>query len=390
MKLTYDQTHLDLQGKVHAFLEGHWKVDRARDPAFVKEFRTKAVERGYLYRGIPRKYGGSEQAPDVVAAKIINEAFTAARAPQEVPGIGMMMLVPVLLECGTDWQKEKFVAKTVSGEYKWAQGYSEPGSGSDLASLRTRGELRDGEWIINGHKIWTTRAHEANFMFALVRTEPQASKHAGLSYLLLDFKQPGITVKPIRQISGEKEFSEVFLDDVRTPADWIVGERGNGWQISKVNLKHERSAVGAAGRAQALFRSLLKLAKSRQIDGKRAIDHPLFRDRIAAVEGYVNAQLYAGYHLTTLAVEGQTAGTLGLVSKLNNTNIGQLIAGIATDICDRTLLIMPSDTGKVGDERWFKQVMGSLGLSIAGGASNIQRNIIAERGLGLPRSGSDV
>jgi len=390
MKLTYDQVHLDLQQEVQAFLNAEWRAERAKDAEFVNDFRRKAVERGYLYRGIPRKFGGSEQSPDVVAAQIINEAFVAARAPQEVPGIGMMMLVPVLLECGTEWQKEKFIAKTVSGEYKWAQGYSEPGSGSDLASLRTRGELQDGQWVINGHKIWTTRAHEANFMFALVRTEPDAPKHAGLSYLLIDFKQPGVTIKPIRQISGEREFSEVFLDDVKTPADWIVGERGNGWQVSKVNLKHERTAVGSAGRAQALLRSLLKLAKGTKIDGKRAIDHPIFRDRIAAVDGYVNAQLYAGYYLTTLAANGQTPGTLGLVAKLNNTNIGQMIASIATDICDQALLVMPGDSGKVGDERWFRQVMGSLGLSIAGGASNIQRNIIAERGLGLPRSGTDV
>lgn len=390
MKLTYDTHHQALQCEVQAFLAEHWQPERATDAAFIADFRLKAVERGYLYRGIPRRFGGSEQSPDVVAAQIISEAFVAHRAPQEVPGIGMMMLVPVLLECGTEWQKEKFIPKTVTGEYRWAQGYSEPGSGSDLASLRTRGVLEDNEWVINGHKIWTTRAHEANFMFALVRTEPNAPKHEGLSYLLLDFKQQGVTVKPIKQISGEREFSEVFLDDVRTPADWIVGERGKGWSISKVNLKHERSAVGSAARSQALFRSLLSLARSTRVDGRPAIEDPAVRERIAMVEGYVKAQLYAGYYQTTLASRGDPPGVLGLCSKLNNTNIGQMISGIASDIAAETLLRLPAEKGKVGNERWFRQVMGSLGLSIAGGASNIQRNIIAERGLGLPRTASDA
>jgi alkylation response protein AidB-like acyl-CoA dehydrogenase len=390
MKLTYDTHHQALQCEVQAFLAEHWQPEHATDAAFVANFRLKAVERGYLYRGIPRRFGGSEQSPDVVAAQIISEAFVAHRAPQEVPGIGMMMLVPVLLECGTEWQKEKFIPKTVTGEYRWAQGYSEPGSGSDLASLRTRGVLEDNEWVINGHKIWTTRAHEANFMFALVRTEPDAPKHEGLSYLLLDFKQQGVTVKPIKQISGELEFSEVFLDDVRTPADWIVGERGKGWSISKVNLKHERSAVGSAARSQALFRSLLSLARSTRIDGRPAIEDPAVRERIAMVEGYVKAQLYAGYYQTTLASRGDPAGVLGLCSKLNNTNIGQMISGIASDIAAEALLRLPAEKGKVGNERWFRQVMGSLGLSIAGGASNIQRNIIAERGLGLPRTAGDA
>jgi len=296
-----------------------------------------------------------------------------------------MMLVPVLLECGTDWQKEKFIPGTVRGDLKWAQGYSEPGSGSDLASVRTRAELVGNEWVINGQKIWTTRAHEANYMFALVRTEPDAPKHEGLSYLLLDFKQPGVTVRPIRQISGEREFSEVFLDNVRTPADWIVGERGKGWAVSKVNLKHERTAVGSAARATALLRSLVGIARSTRINDRPAIEDPLIRERIAAVEASVQAQLYAGHYQTTLASRGESAGVLGLCNKLNNTNIGQTIAGIATDIVGQDMLRMPPESGKAGPERWVKQAMGSLGLSIAGGASNIQRNIIAERGRGLQR-----
>lgn len=385
MDLTYSESQREFQRGVREFLAAEWDSAKAGDDAFVRRFRALGTEKNYLNRSIPRRFGGSEQAPNIVHAQIIGEEFGRARAPMEVIGGGMMMLVPVLLEVGAEWQKERFVPKTVSGDYKWCQGYSEPGSGSDLASLRTSAELVDGEWVISGQKIWTTRAPEADFMFALVRTEPQAPKHQGLSYLLLDMKQPGITIRPLRQISGESEFSEVFFDDVRTPADWIVGERGKGWEVSKVNLKHERAGVGSAARATYLLHSLLKIARETEIDGKPAIKDPIIRNRIATIDGYVQAQLYGGYYQTTLSTRGEPAGVIGLCNKLNNTNIGQMVAEVATDIVGDMMLRMPPESGRAGPERWFKQAMGSLGLSIAGGTSNIQRNIIAERGLGLPR-----
>jgi len=390
MNLSYDEQHLAFESELKAFLKERWTALGTRQKESVAAFRRQATERGYLYRSIPRQYGGSEQPADAIKARIIDEQFTRAKAPREVPGNGTTMLVPVLLECGTPWQKEHFIPRTVTGEFRWAQGYSEPGSGSDLASLRTRAELVGDEWVINGQKIWTTRANESNYMFALVRTEPNAPKHQGLSYVLLDFRQPGVKVRPIRQISGESEFCEVFLDDVRTPADWIVGDRGQGWAVSKVNLKHERNAVGAAGRSGAMFRSLIGLAKRARINGRPAIEDPMVRERIAVVDGYLQAQYYAGLHQETLTVDGRSTGILGLCNKLNNTNIGQMIAAIASDLGGEALLQMPADTGEVGDERWIRQVMGSLGLSIAGGTSNIQRNIIAERGLGLPRDGKEA
>ena len=385
MNLSYSEAHLRFQQELEKFLEKQWDIGKSGDAEYVVSFRSLATNQGYLYRGIPRRYGGSEQSVDVVKAQIISEAFTRAKAPMEVPGNGITMLTPVLLECGSEWQKEKFIPKTVTGEYKWAQGYSEPGAGSDLASLRTRAELVGDEWIINGHKIWTTKALEANYMFALVRTEPEASKHAGLSYMLIDFKQSGIDVRPIKQITGEQNFCEVFLNDVRTPADWIVGRRGDGWNVSKVNLKHERNAVGAASRSVDLFESLLRVARSTVLDGKPAIENPLIMQRIVEIDGFVKSQIYAGYYQTTMIAKNESPGVLALCNKLNNTNIGKMIADVAVDILGDVLLQMPAATGKNGKERWVRQVLGSLGMTIAGGTSNIQRNIIAERGLDLPR-----
>ncbi|MGE0388050.1 MAG: acyl-CoA dehydrogenase family protein [Gammaproteobacteria bacterium] len=390
MDLSYSGPYLEFRDTVRAFLAAHWDVAKSRDPAggkdFIRQFRLAATEAGYLYRSVPRRYGGSGQAPDVLRAQIIREEFGRARAPMEVPGNGNMMLVPTLLECGSDWQKERFVAPTLRGEYIWAQGYSEPGSGSDLASVKTRGELVGEEWVINGQKIWTSLAHEANYMFALVRTEPGAPKHAGLSYLLLDFKQPGVTVRRLKQISGGREFCEVFLDDVRTPSHWLVGRRGEGWQVSRSTLKHERSAIGAAAGTVDLFDKLVKLARSVDLNGRPAIEDPVIRQRLAQVQGYVQSHLYSGYYQTTRAAREESAGILGLLNKLAMSNIGQDIAAIASDIIGDAYLSMPGwEGGRRGNEQWVNQIFGSLGMAIAGGTSNIQRNIISERGLELPR-----
>ena len=218
MDLSYGADYETFREQVREFVAAHWSRKDARDSQRIAEFRLRATEAGYLYRNIPRRFGGSEQPADVLRAQVIQEEFSRKRAPMEAAGNGVRMLVPTLLECGAEWQQEKFIPPTVRGEIDWAQGYSEPGSGSDLASVRTRGELVDGEWIVNGQKIWTSRAHLCRYMFALVRTEPDAPKHQGISYLLLDLHQPGVTIRPLKQITGQSTFNEVFFDDVRTPA----------------------------------------------------------------------------------------------------------------------------------------------------------------------------
>lgn len=394
MDLKYSAEYEAYRAKVRDFLSQNWPVpsDMSELPRHKKDawFRTQAIAHGYLYRSVPKEFGGSEQEPDILKAQIIREEFTRVRAPMEAPGIGNMMLVPTLLECGTEEQKERFVAKTLTGEYKWAQGYSEPNAGSDLASLRTKGELQDGpngpEWVINGQKIWSTLAQYADYMFVLTRTEPGADKHAGISYLLIDLKSPGVTIRPIKQVTGGTEFCEVFFDDVRTPASWIVGKRGEGWKVSKSTLKHERSSIGGAQTSVNLFDKLVELAKETTLNGKPAIKDPIIRDRLVTLEGYVQSHLYSNYRQLSMSAAKQEAGIVGLMNKLINTNIGHDVAAIAKDLLADNLLHMPPTKGRaVGPEKWLNQLMGSLGVAIAGGTSNIQRNIIAERGLGLPR-----
>jgi alkylation response protein AidB-like acyl-CoA dehydrogenase len=255
--------------------------------------------------------------------------------------------------------------------------------------LKTRGELDGDEWVINGQKIWTSGAQHAHYMFCLVRTEPDAKKHAGISYLLIDMDQPGIDVRPLRQMTGTADFNEVFLTDVRTPKDWIVGNRGEGWLVSRTTLKHERNSIGSAQQSVDQFNALVQLAKKRRIDGKPAIEDAGIRRALVEIEGYVMAHQHSGYLQLTKDVKGESAGLLSLMNKLNSTNIGNRVAELAMEMLQEDGLIGPGERTP-GDESfstggWITQYMWSLGIAIAGGTANIQRNVIAERGLGLPR-----
>ena len=390
MDLSYGEENERFRKKVQAFLAKEWlpkAVEKAALKQYIRDFRTTATDAGYLYRAIPKSFGGSQQPVDVLKAQVIREEFSQARAPMEVSGNGMNMLVPTLLERGTDRQKELFIRPTMAGEYIWGQGYSEPGSGSDLASVRTKAVLDGDQWIINGQKIWTSQGMEATHMFMLVRSEPNASKHAGISYLLIDLDQPGITRKPIKQITGASTFCEFFFEDATTPADMIVGERGEGWNVSKTTLKHERASIGSADMLGHQFNQLVRLAKDTQRNGKPAIEDPLIRDALVKIEGWVLSHRYSSYRLFSHAAAGESPPMVGMMMKLLLTEIGHDIALTAQDLIGDEAMIEPAPAGTRGrgPEKWLDQIMGSLGNSIAGGTTNIQRNIIGERGLDLPR-----
>jgi alkylation response protein AidB-like acyl-CoA dehydrogenase len=395
LDLRYGPEYEAFREEVKAFLAASWPLrgeEAKQDLAGqARSFRLRAIAAGYLARSIPKAYGGSEQPADPLRAAVIREEFLRVRAPLDPPGIGTMMLVPTLLEKGAEWQKQKWVPGTILGDIQWCQGYSEPGSGSDLASLKTRGELVGDEWVINGQKIWTSGAQTADFMFCLVRTEPEAPKHAGISYLLIDMKQPGIEVRPLKQMTGSADFNEVFLTDVRTPGDWIVGKRGEGWIVSRTTLKHERDSIGNAAMTEMLFKGLVRLAKETQREGRPAIEDRAVRQRLAAIEGYVQSHRYSGFRQLTANLRGEDVGILALMNKLHSTNIGQEIAKLAFDLIESDALTDPASSGRVlgmapkTGAGWVGQFMASLGVAIAGGTANIQRNVIAERGLGLPR-----
>ena len=401
MNLSYSAEYERFRDEVRCFLAEHWTAaDAAHEPdpdavsaytggARVDErataFRVKAIERGYLYRQVPRRYGGGEQPPDPLKATIIGEEFRRARAPHEITGQGPSMLVPTLLEHGTEAQKQFFIRDTLLGKIRWCQGYSEPGAGSDLASLRTRAVLEGDHFVVNGQKIWTSNAREAHWMFALVRTEPDKPRHDGISYLLIDMKTPGIEVRPLRQMTGDADFNEVFFENVRVPVANLVGKRGQGWVVNRSTLKHERALIGGAQLTRRTFDGLLMLARALEIRGRPAIEDPVVRDRLVALEARLLASEYQGYRLLTMSARGEDHGLAGMVMKLYSTNLGYDIAQLAMDIVGDRQLLAPGEGAAPAMGMFGTAYMWSLGVLIAGGTANIQRNIIAERGLGLPR-----
>jgi alkylation response protein AidB-like acyl-CoA dehydrogenase len=401
MNLAYSAEYERFRAEVRAFLETEWRDGPAeagdpnsiaaamgavvRTDAAATAFRKLAIARGYLYRSVPKRYGGGEQPPDPLKAVIIAEEFRRAKAPFEIMGQGPSMLVPTLIEHGTEEQKQRFVEPTLLGQLKWCQGYSEPGAGSDLAALKTRGVLDGDHWVVTGQKIWTSSAHEAQWMFALVRTEPDAPKHDGITYMLIDMKTPGIEVRPLRQMTGEADFNEVFLDNVRVPATSIVGRRGQGWQVSRSTLKHERALIGNASMIRRTFDGVVLLAQLTEVRGQAAIKDPVIRERLADLEAQLLAAEYNGYRLLTAGARGEDPGLAGLVIKLHTSTLQYHVTKLAMDIMADRALLAPGEPTAPFSAMMTTAYMWYYGLALGGGAPNIQRNVIGERGLGLPR-----
>ncbi|MBI3783586.1 MAG: acyl-CoA dehydrogenase family protein [Deltaproteobacteria bacterium] len=402
MDLSYSAEYEAFRKEVQTFVQENW-TDEDRnsapppDPRSITfgtlirtderatKFRIKAAERGYLYRHVPKRYGGGEQPFDPLKSTIISEELRRSQAPGELMGQGASMLVPTLVEHGTEEQKEKFVRDTLLGKIRWCQGYSEPGSGSDLASLRTRGVLDGDFWVINGQKIWTSNADTSEWMFCLVRTEPEAPKHEGISYLLIDMQTPGLTVRPLRQMTGEADFNEVFFDNVRVPAKNIVGKRGQGWVVSRSTLKHERALIGNSLLSRRTLDGVIMLAQALNLRGQPAIKDPAIRNKIVELETKVLANEYHANRLLTMQARGEEAGIAGLVAKLYGTMLGYDVAKLAMDMLGDRGMLAPGEPSAPAMGMFLTAYMWSLGVLIAGGTANIQRNVIAERGLGLPR-----
>jgi alkylation response protein AidB-like acyl-CoA dehydrogenase len=385
MDLEYAPRHTQLQAELKQFLADNWPDDDVRG------FRTKAIERGFLYRYFPSQYGGSEQPADPIADAIIEVEFTAARAPQGIVGQGPDMVVPTLLQHGTEEQKDEFIASTLVGDITWCQGYSEPSAGSDLASLRSRAEFIDDAWVINGHKIWTSEADKSDWMFGLFRTDPDKPRHRGISFLLVPMDQPGIEVQKLKALTGDYEFCEVFFDDAKTAAKYIVGEPGQGWAVSRSLLVHERNLMGF--RSQQLFNSLLDLARSRTINRAPAIDDPAVRRNLVDLEADLMAARYSRFRSLSSATSNNdpNAPLADVVRKLSNTYLTKRLTQAGLDLAGADESLRDPAAGSVELGRanepggWMMNFLYTHAIAIGGGAPNIQRNIIGERGLGMPR-----
>lgn len=395
MDLTLSPEHQAFQAEVDAFLAGakdSWPSRGLglRAPEALA-WQRRLIAKGYAARTVPREYGGFGAGPDILKGRIIAESFARAGAPMGLANQGVSMLVPTLLQLGTEAQKLRWIGPTLAGEVIWCQGYSEPGAGSDLANLTTRAVEDGDDLVINGQKIWTSTAMQADMMFCLVRTEPDAPKHSGISYLLFSMKTPGIEVRPLKTLTGQAEFNEVFFTDVRVPKDQIVGQRGQGWAVANATLTHERGMLGDPNAAEARLVELIALMREEAQGGERAIDNPVFLDRLVRLQARAMAMKMNGLRVLTAAAHRDPAGMAGLVIKLQGCELNHQIAALALDVMGEMGLVYGGESEhQRAHGAWQHRFMFDLGLIIGGGTAQIQKNIIAERGLGLPREPKSV
>ncbi len=393
MDLSYGPEYEAFRAGIRAFLAEHGEgapragagVAAGRAGEALRAWQALLIQHGYAARTIPKAYGGYGAEPDILERVILDEELNAAGVSRGIGGQGPEMLVPTLLEHGSEEQKRRWIAPTIRGEVVWCQGYSEPGAGSDLASVQTRAGEDGSDFLITGQKIWTTTAHLADMMFALIRTEPGASKHAGLSYLLIPMETPGIEVRPLATMTGESEFNEVFFTEARVPQSHVVGKRGEGWKIANTTLFHERNMLASSAVLDGTLRSLVRLMQRESAHGVRAMDSPVLRDRLLRLQAQVLALKYHGMRMLTARIKGESPGVAALVTKLAGCEVSHQLNALGIDAMGELGTLYEGSPRERDGGRWQTQYMFTLGLIIGGGTAQIQKNIISERGLGMPR-----
>lgn len=333
------------------------------------------AEHGWTCLGWPEEHGG--RALSLTQQAIFHEEYARAGAPETVNHLGEQLLGPTLIELGTDEQKARFLPRIRAVDELWCQGYSEPGAGSDLAAVSTRGVLDEaaGEWVVDGQKVWTSGAHEADWIFVIARTEPGSSRHHGLSFLLMPLDQDGIEIRQIEQITGGSEFNEVFFSGARTPAGMIVGQPGDGWKVAMALLGFERG-VSVLGQQVGFERELNDLIELARSNG--AIDDPVIRDRLAAQSAEFEV-------MRVNAIRSLTEATPGAdnVAKLVWAGWHRRLGELAMEVAGAGSLTADGEAYDL--DRWQRLFLFSRADTLYGGSDEIQRNILAERVLGLPK-----
>jgi alkylation response protein AidB-like acyl-CoA dehydrogenase len=351
---------------------------------FLKSWQRKLYEGGWAGLDWPRAYGGREIG--LFEGIIYAEEYTRARAPDLIHlSVGPSLVGPTLIARGADWQKERFLAPILSGEEVWCQGFSEPGAGSDLASLRTRGVVEGDEIVVTGQKIWTSFARHSDWCILVVRTDPGGSKHHGITFLLVDMRSPGIEIRPLVEMTGEAWFNEVFFDRVRVPIRNVVGEIDRGWDIIMTTLAHERGSAAQHAKLTADVAGLVEVAKKTPRGAGTAADDPVVRQKLAEYMGKAMVLKMTAYRNASSMEERGVPGPEGSILKLFWSEFDQQVKKTALDILGPYGLVPEGDPLAVDQGYWAYELLWSRAATIYAGTSEVQRNIIAQRTLGLPR-----
>ena len=348
---------------------------------FLRNWQKKVGEAGWAGISWPKEYGGRGAA--IIEQAIWQEEWARAEAPQLINALGLYLIGPTIITAGTEEQKKRFLPKILSAEEIWCQGFSEPNAGSDVASLGTKAVLDGDHFIVNGQKIWTSLAHVADWCLLLVRTDPNAPKHKGITALLVDMQAPGVVVRPLRQITGDASFNEVFLDNVRVPLSNVLGEVNKGWQTAITTLMNERAHLGA-GTYIAFRRNLDALiARAREMkrNGHTASQDPLVRQKLA--QAFLELEIFRLNNTRSLSKLSKTGipGPEGSILKIFWSEYNQRFQQAAMEILGPYAQLHSFDNG-----RWVFDYLRTRANTIEAGTSEILRNIVAERVLGLPKS----
>ena len=337
---------------------------------------------GWVGIAWPKEYGG--RGAGLLEQVIFDEEYTNAHAPV-LPGYsGIALCGPTLMHWGTDEQKERFLKRILNGDDVWCQGYSEPGAGSDLAGLQTKAVAEGDDFIINGQKVWTSGAQYADWIFMLVRTDPDAPKHRGISYILVNMQTPGVTVRPLVLMNGHSHFNEVFFEDVRVPKANLVGPLNQGWKVAMTTLMFERAYAGVANYDDQIGR-LVELSQQVHIDGSPAWEQSWVRQKLTEFHIESQALKYTRLRGLTKLLKGLPPGPEGSMLKLCGSELGIDIAAFASELLAGAAITEQATDIVPDAPRWFNRVLSARQYTIAGGTSEIQKNIMGERVLGLPK-----
>ncbi|HKA54478.1 MAG TPA: acyl-CoA dehydrogenase [Candidatus Binatia bacterium] len=350
---------------------------------FQRAWQKKAHAAGWVGIHWPKEYGG--RGASLMEMFIFNQEMNKARAPRYANTLGLMMSGPTIIHWGTEEQKRRYLPKILSGEEIWCEGLSEPNAGSDLASMQTRA-VEDGDYfVINGQKVWTSYAHRADYIQLFVRTDPNTAKHKGISCLIVDLKTPGVTVRPLVQITGDAEFNEVFFEDARVPRTNLLGPRDEGWKVLVTTLMHERAGIGAELPVHRQLTELLRLSKTVEVNGKPASEDAAVRQKLAQFAIECRAVTYNMFRSFSKRLKGNPPGPEGSINKLVGSELNLRMAAFATELLGPYAQLTQGSAYAVDHGRWPRAALWGRLLTIGGGTSEIQRGILGDRVLGLPK-----
>jgi alkylation response protein AidB-like acyl-CoA dehydrogenase len=348
-----------------------------------KSWHKRLYEGGWIGLNWPREYGG--RGATSVEQLIFQQELSRLNLPMGINVLGIIMTGPALMQWGTDAQKQRYLKPILTADEIWCEGMSEPGAGSDLAAIQTRATLQGDYFVVNGQKVWTTHAHRADFCQLFVRTDPDLPKHRGMSALLVDMRSPGVSVKPLRQITGDAEFNEIFFEDVRVPKENLLGPLNQGWQVLVSTLMHERFGISETiGGSEVILAQMVELAKLIEHNGGVAADDDDIRQHLAQFAIEVTAKKYNGLRALTKRLKGQQPGAESSIGKLVSTELSQRLTRFAARLLGSyATLERHSPFAPAGD--WMRRMLSVEALTIAGGTSAVQKNMVGERILQLPK-----